>query len=194
MSLINIIITGVGGQGILLAERVIAAAAMQAGLDVRTNEVHGMAQRGGSVVAHVRLGDCVPGPLVPEGDAHLLMAFEQAEALRQAHHLRADGVAVVASTTILPVSVSSGQATMPDDIPHRLRRAFPRLVYLDAREIARRAGSERTANMVLTGALANHLPLTDAHWRGAMETIIPAEHRETNWSAFQAGKDCRIDA
>ncbi len=193
MNVINIIITGVGGQGILLAERVIASAALHAGLDVRTNEVHGMAQRGGSVVAHVRVGESVPGPLCPEGGAHLLLAFEQTEAIRQAHQLRADGVAVVAATTVIPVSVSSGQASMPDDIPQRLRRVFPRLVYMDARDIARRAGNERAANMVLTGALSNHLPLADAHWRAGMTDTIPAEYLQTNWEAFLAGKDCRID-
>ena len=119
----NILLTGVGGQGILLAARIIASAARSAGFDVTTNEIHGMAQRGGSVTAQIRFGEEVLSPLILEGTADALGALEPIEALRYSHYLKPEGAAVVASRPIIPVTVSSGQAVYPADVEERLRNS-----------------------------------------------------------------------
>ncbi len=135
----SIVIVGVGGQGILLASEILAQAAMLEGYDIKTNEVHGMAQRGGSVMAMVRYGREVHSPLVARRSAHILGSLEKVEALRYADYIRQDGLAVVSSQAIMPVTVSSGAARYPEDAKELLHQAFPRLVYIDAAKIARRA-------------------------------------------------------
>ena len=141
----SIVIVGVGGQGILLATQVAARAALISGHDVKTNEVHGMAQRGGSVVAQIRFGAKVYSPLVPEGTARVLVSFERIEALRFREFLAPDGLAVVSSQAIIPVTVSSGNATYPADAEERLRKAFPRLAYIDAVAVAEKLCDIRVA-------------------------------------------------
>ena len=133
----SIVIVGVGGQGILLASEILAQAAMLEGYDVKTNEVHGMAQRGGSVMAQIRYGREVHSPLVARNAAHILGALEKVEALRYADYLRPDGLAAVSSQAIMPVTVSSGAAHYPEDAEELLHQAFPRLVYIDAAKIAK---------------------------------------------------------
>ncbi len=122
---ISVVIVGVGGQGILLASEVVARAAMYAGFDVKTNEVHGMAQRGGSVIAQIRYGKEVNSPLVALGSARVLGSFEEVEALRWAHYLAPDGLAVVSTSQVIPVTVSSGAATYPSDGDARLKKVLP---------------------------------------------------------------------
>jgi indolepyruvate ferredoxin oxidoreductase beta subunit len=129
---VSVFLTGVGGQGILLASEIISNAAMLSGFDVKTNEVHGMAQRGGTVTALVRYGPKVYSPLICEGNARVLCAFEMAEAIRAAHYLAPGGLAVVNQYRIIPVTVSSGSAVYPENIKETLRKRFPRLCYFDA--------------------------------------------------------------
>lgn len=184
----SIVIVGVGGQGILLASEILAQAAMQAGYEVKTNEVHGMAQRGGSVMAQIRYGRAVKSPLVPRNAAHILGALEKVEALRYAEFIRPDGLAAVSSQAIRPVTVSSGSARYPEDAEEMLRQAFPRLVYIDAAKIAGELGDVRAANIVLLGAISNGLDLPLPAWEKAIALCVREKSLETNRRAFAAGR------
>ena len=126
-AILNVSLVGVGGQGILLAGEILCKMALHAGKDVKKSEVHGMAQRGGSVVGQVRIGDRVHSPLIATGESDFLVAFEKVEALRFAHELRSGGVAVVNDQEIRPVTVTSGPSEWPSDLDGRLHAAFPRL-------------------------------------------------------------------
>ncbi len=179
---------GVGGQGILLATQITARAAIANGHDVKTNEVHGMAQRGGSVVAQIRFGDRVFSPLVPEGTAQVLASLERIEALRFASYLAPDGLAVVSSQAIVPVTVSSGQSKYPQDAEERLRAAFPRLAYIDAIGVADRLCDARVANVILLGAMSTALALPAACWAEAIAQCVKPAFREINMKAFEEGK------
>ncbi len=183
-----VVLVGVGGQGILLASEIVAQAAVAAGLDVKTNEVHGMAQRGGSVTAHIRYGAQVHSPLVSEGEAAVLGSLERVEALRYRQLLAPEGLAVVSTQAVIPVTVSSGQATYPSDAEARLRRVFPRLIYLDAMEEAARLGNPRVANVVVVGALSTALALPQQCWEEAVASCVRPEHRDANLAAFAAGR------
>lgn len=187
----SIVLVGVGGQGILLGSEILAQAAMLQGYEVKTNEVHGMAQRGGSVMAQIRYGHEVKSPLVPKNAAHILGALEKIEALRYADYLRPDGLAAVSTQAILPVTVSSGAARYPDDAEAeaRLRRAFPRIVYIDAAKIARSLGDIRAANIVLLGAISRGLDLPDDVWEKAIGLCVKEKFLKTNLLAFAAGRD-----
>jgi indolepyruvate ferredoxin oxidoreductase beta subunit len=187
----SVVFVGVGGQGILLASTIVARAAMIAGHQVKTNEVHGMAQRGGSVIAHVRYGTEVFSPTVPEGTADALGALEEIEALRYAHYAAPEGLAVVNATSVVPVTVSSGAATYPEDVADRLRRAFPRLVYFDAGKRAEDLGNVRAANIVLLGALSRGLDLPLEAWEEAIGASVKEKQRDLNLRAFEIGKNVR---
>lgn len=184
----SVVLAGVGGQGILLASEVVARAAMHAGFDVKTNEVHGMAQRGGSVIAQVRYGRKVHSPLVCEGTAAVLGAMEQIEALRFAHFLAPGGLAVVSSQAIIPVTVSSGQGSYPTDVRQRLAAVFGRLAYLEADKLAVSAGNVRAANLVILGALSNGLELPAEAWQAAIRGSVAPKHLDVNLRAFELGK------
>jgi len=185
---INIALVGVGGQGTLLASQVIARAAMLSGMDVKQSEVHGMAQRGGSVVSQVRIGTKVYSPLIPDGETHFLLAFEMLESLRYAETLAADGTAFINRQLIMPVTVSSGQQPWLDDLDARLDRAFPHKLLIDALAMAETLGNLRTVNMIMTGALSCLLPLEETVWQQAIRDCAPAKHVEVNLAAFAAGR------
>jgi indolepyruvate ferredoxin oxidoreductase beta subunit len=187
----SVVLVGVGGQGILLASTIVARAAMLAGFDVKTNEVHGMAQRGGSVIAQIRYGKEVNSPLVTLGQARVLGSLERIEALRCAHYLAPDGLAVVSDQAIVPVTVSSGQAAYPADAEDRLRAVFPRLCYLDALGVATELGDVRAANVVLLGALSNGLDLAPELWTQAIEKSVAPKYVALNLKAFEAGRTQR---
>jgi indolepyruvate ferredoxin oxidoreductase beta subunit len=184
----GIVLVGVGGQGILLATQVAARAALIAGNDVKTNEVHGMAQRGGSVVAQIRFGRKVYSPLVPIGSAQVLLSLERIEALRFAELLSPDGLAVVSTQAIIPVTVSSGQAAYPADAEERLRSRFPRLVYMDAAAVGEKLCDARVANVVLLGALSTALSLPLESWTEAISQCVKPRFVEINVKAFQEGR------
>jgi indolepyruvate ferredoxin oxidoreductase, beta subunit len=184
----GVVLVGVGGQGILLASETVARAAMIAGYDVKTNEVHGMAQRGGSVLAQIRYGKKVYSPLVPEGSAQVLASLERIEALRFAGLLSSKGLAVVSSQAIVPVTVSSGNAAYPEDAVERLRRVFPRLLYVDVTAKATELGDIRAANMVVVGALSTALDIPESCWKEAIEASVKPKFREINLAAFAAGR------
>ena len=183
---ISIVMAGVGGQGILLASEVTARTAILCGLQVKTNEVHGMAQRGGSVIAQIRFGTEVYSPLVAEGTADALLSLEAVEALRFYSYLRPAGLAVVSRQRVIPVTVSSGGAAYPEPEP-ALREVFSRLLYLDALAEAQKLGEPRAANMVLVGALAKHLSLPLESWEEALTQCVKAKALESNRTAFRRG-------
>ena len=187
---VSVLLAGVGGQGILLASEILAKTAQVAGFDVKTNEVHGMAQRGGSVIAQVRYGKQVHSPLVPEGTARVLGTLEQIEAIRFAHYLAPGGTAVVSTAAIIPVTVSSGQATYPTDIPARLKALFPKLVMVDADELAKQAGTIKAANVVVLGAISAALDLPLSAWHKAIELSVKPQHLALNLKAFDLGRAC----
>jgi indolepyruvate ferredoxin oxidoreductase beta subunit len=184
----SVVLAGVGGQGILLAGEILARAAMQSGYDVKTNEVHGMAQRGGSVIAQVRYGPEVHSPLVAKNTALVLGALEQVEALRFADYLSPGGLAVVNAQAIMPVTVSMGAARYPEDVEAKLRRAFQRLVYIRAAEMASSLGDIRTANIVVLGAISRGLDLPLDAWREAVASCVKERFREINMRAFEMGR------
>lgn len=185
----SIVLAGVGGQGILLASEICATAAGFAGYDVKTNEVHGMAQRGGSVVAQIRYGKQVHSPLVSRGEAEVLMSLERIEALRHVDYLKPDGLAVVNSQIIVPVTVSSGVMEYPLDAEDRLRAAFKNLIYFDANQIALELNSPRSANVVLLGALSTALPdLAEELWHQAIRECVKPQFVDVNLEAFRCGQ------
>ncbi len=186
---INIALVGVGGQGTLLASEVISRAAMLAGSDVKKSEVHGMAQRGGSVVSQVRIGEKVYSPLIPEGETHFLVSFELLESLRYADTVAPEGVALINRQNIIPVTVSSGQQQWVDDIEDRISRAYSNHRIINGLDIARELGNIRTVNMIMTGALSKSLEIPAEAWQQAISELVPAKHREVNDKAFAAGRD-----
>jgi indolepyruvate ferredoxin oxidoreductase, beta subunit len=188
----SIVMVGVGGQGILLATQIAARAALIMGYDVKTNEVHGMAQRGGSVVAQIRFGEKVYSPLVPEGTAHVLASLERIEALRFASFLAPDGIAVVSSQAIIPVTVSSGKEKYPADAEDRLRKTFARLAYIDAVGAAEKLCDTRVANVILLGAMSASLDLPAECWREAIAQCVKPRFKDMNVSAFEEGKRLAI--
>ena len=183
----NVFLCGVGGQGVLLAAKIVAGAAEVSGLEVRSNEIHGMAQRGGSVTAHVRFGTEVFSPLIPEGEADALGALEHIEALRWAHFLKPDGTAAVSAQSIIPATVSSGAAKYPEDVPARLARVFRNLKYADCAAKAADLGDARCANIILCGMLAATLPLPPEAWEESIRTRLPEKAAQTNLAAFRLG-------
>lgn len=184
----NVLIAGVGGQGVLLVSELLSQVCMDMGYDVKKSEVHGMAQRGGSVVSHVRYGNRVYSPLIERGCAHVLLAFEELEALRWLDYLRTDGVVIVNQQQIRPLPVAVGLQEYPVDIMATLRRKVKEVVVLDGMEIARRVGSVRAVNMALLGALIAFLNLDLGRLRRAIRAKLPARTLKANLAAFDIGR------
>lgn len=184
----NILLVGVGGQGILLASEILSEAFMLAGFDVKKSEIHGMSQRGGSVVSHVRYGKEVHSPIVPEGEGDILFGFELMETYRYLPLLRKGGTVVANDLRISPPSVLLGQASYPDDLPDRIRTLFPDFLLVDGQHLAAEAGNVRAANTVLLGAVAKRLDIPDECWHKALERMVPSKALDVNRKAFQLGR------
>jgi indolepyruvate ferredoxin oxidoreductase beta subunit len=176
----NILIVGVGGQGTLLASRILGALADKRGEDVKVSEVHGMAQRGGSVVTYVRMGTEIASPLIEAGGADFMLAFEQMEALRYLHLMKPGGVIIVNTQKILPVPVIMGAQVYPDDILDQLRAAPIRLVALNALAAAREAGSVRVVNTLMMGRLARFMGSPVQTWLDCIRECVPTKTIELN--------------
>jgi len=185
----SVVLVGVGGQGILLASAVIAQAALDSGYDVKTNEIHGMAQRGGSVLAQVRYGKKVFSPLIPKGTASVLASLERTEAIRYIDYLAPDGLAVVSDQVIVPVTVSSGASVYPDLDEEGLRKIFPRLVYVQAVDRAAELGNARAANVILLGSLSTKLDIEDGAWQDAIKKCVKPAFVDLNLKAFYLGRE-----
>jgi indolepyruvate ferredoxin oxidoreductase beta subunit len=182
----DVLIAGVGGQGVLLVSELLSEACLRAGYDVKKSEVHGMAQRGGSVVSHVRYGRKVRSPLVEKGTAEVLVALEELEALRWAEYLRDDGAVIVNTQQVKPLPVAVGLQSYPENVIARLGRS-KKLAAIDAVTIARRAGQVRTLNIVMLGALAAYLDLDRALLGRIMASRVPRNTVKANRLAFSGG-------
>jgi len=189
----NLVIVGVGGQGTLLASKILGRLALDAQSGVKVSEVHGMSQRGGSVITHVRIGDSVHAPLVSLGGADFLLSFEALEAARAAAFLKPDGVAIVNSQQISPMPVITGAAVYPENPLEGAAFAGKKVEALDALALATAAGSQRAVNLVLLGVLSRHLPYADEAWRRAIGASVPRNTLSVNIQAFEAGRDAKTD-
>ena len=188
---INFILAGVGGQGTILASDLLAQVGMDAGYDVKQAEVHGMAQRGGSVSSHVRWGPLVHSPLIAAGEADILVGFEQIETLRSVQFLRPGGAVVVNQQAIAPITVSAGSAVYPamDYLRSELARATDQVYWVPAADIARALGNDKVTNVVLLGALSALLDVAERVWLKAIESRVPARFLQLNQTAFQRGRE-----
>ncbi|MFV0437293.1 MAG: indolepyruvate oxidoreductase subunit beta [Desulfopila sp.] len=185
----NILFSGVGGQGILLASEVTALGLLAAGFDVKKSEVHGMAQRGGSVTAELRYGDKVFSPLIEPGCADIQVAFEMMEAVRYLPYLHRGSKVVVNTQRILPPAVATGQADYPENLMEILVERGIEVVPVDAFDIARRVGEVRTANVVMVGAMAAFMPVDSAVFIEAIRARAPQRFVDVNIKAYRAGRE-----
>lgn len=189
MSNISILLVGVGGQGTILASKILSEVALQSGLDVKMSEIHGMAQRGGSVVTQVKMGEKVYSPLVEKGEAHVILAFEQLEALRWLEYIKPQGEMIINLQVIEPVPVILGKAQYPQGIKDLLKERVSSVAAIDALEIARECGNIKTSNVVMMGVLAQKLSFTKEIWVQALKKIIPDRFLDVNLAAFEKGWD-----
>ena len=182
----NIMIVGVGGQGTLLTSRILGGITVDAGYDVKLSEVHGMAQRGGSVVTFVRYGEKVAEPIVEEGQADLLIAFEKLEAKRYAHFLKKDGVLVVNEQRIDPITVVTGVAAYPEGIVEELEKEYS-VLKINAMEEALKLGNSKVFNIIVLGMAAKHMDFSKEDWLKVIEKTVPPKTVEMNKKAFLLG-------
>ena len=182
----NIMIVGVGGQGTLLTSRILGGVMENAGYEVKVSEVHGMAQRGGSVVTFVRYGEKVAEPIVEEGQADVLIAFERLEALRYAHFLKKDGVLVVNDQRIDPMPVVIGAAKYPEGIIEGLEKKY-KVLKVDAMAEALKLGNARTFNIIVLGMAAKHMDFKKEDWLEVIENTVPPKTIDINKQAFEVG-------
>ena len=187
MSNLNVMMVRVGGQGTLLASRVLGNVALRNDFDVKVSEVHGMSQRGGSVVTYVRMGEKVFSPLIEKGQADVIMAFETLEALRWAEYLKPGGTMLVNDQRIDPMPVIIGNAKYPDGIIEKLKVRNGEIVSVDALEIAKKCGSIKAVNVVLIGMMAARTQIPKDQWLLALKEIVPAKVLELNLKAFEEG-------
>ncbi|HHU92924.1 MAG TPA: indolepyruvate oxidoreductase subunit beta [Halanaerobiaceae bacterium] len=192
MNEINIMIVGVGGQGTLLASRIIGNVAINSDYDVKLSEIHGMAQRGGSVITSVKLADKVYSPIIEEGEADIILAFEELEALRWLDYLSAEGRMIINKQQILPSSVQTGQALYPEGIVEKIREINENTISVDALSMARECGTSRAVNTVLIGIMASFLDFPKKMWLAALEKLVPARYLAANLKAFEKGYNYRL--
>ena len=186
MKTVNIMIVGVGGQGTLLTSRILGGIAVEQGYDVKISEVHGMAQRGGSVVTYVRYGEYVAEPIVEEGHADVLIAFERLEALRYAHFLKKDGIIICNDQKIDPMTVSTGKSDYPEHILETLKENH-RVVAVNAMEEAKKLGNARVFNTIIIGVAAKHMDFEKEKWIEVVKKTVPPKTVDINVKAFLAG-------
>ena len=190
MKTFNIVLSGVGGQGVILASKILSSAAIESGLDVKQSEVHGMSQRGGSVTSHVRIGSKVYSPLVVEGEADIVLGFELLEAERNKHWVKKGGIIIYNKLKVNPITVSAGMAEYPDNLEEKLNKLDSKVFGIDAFELAKNAGNPKAANVVLVGAASNFIPIKEEVWEEVLKKVVPAKVLDVNIKAFNAGKNC----
>jgi len=191
---IRFLLAGVGGQGTILASDVIAGVGIKAGYEAKKAEVHGMAQRGGSVTTHVRWGEKVYSPLSAKGEVDILVAFEKLEAVRYIQHLRPGGTVLVNDHQIIPITVTSGGMEYPGDAKIRsvLGQATEKAIWVKGMAIAEELGNSRVANVVLLGALSHLLDVNQAIWEEVIQRRVPAPFAELNLTAFRRGREASV--
>jgi len=183
----NILLAGVGGQGILVGSRVLGEVALLSGYDVKQSEVHGMAQRGGSVVSHLKFGPKVYSPLICEDQADFIFAFEYLEALRYIDFLKKGGIVLVNNQKIVPLTAHSGDVRYPEDIKEVCLKKASDVVFVPAVKIAQELGNIRTVNIIMLGALSNFLEFSEENWLLALENVLPSKILSVNRKAFKKG-------
>lgn len=192
----NVVLAGVGGQGIILAAEILGMAAVKEGLNVRVSEIHGMAQRGGAVVSEVRIGEKVLAPTVLEGEADVLLGFEPLETLRNLKFASEKTLVLMSTERIQPTELSVKMQKYPnlEEIEKKIRLFTKKLVLVKTTELARKAGSVLTENIVLIGVLAatGIMPMKDSSIIGALRELVPSKHLDMNIKAFKLGYDCVI--
>ncbi len=182
----NIMVVGVGGQGTLLTSRILGGLALSGDYDVKLSEVHGMAQRGGSVVTYVRYGDVVAEPIVEEGQADIIIAFERLEAMRYAHFLKPEGVLIINDWRIDPMPVVIGAAEYPDKIVETLSETYT--VYtVNAMDVAKEMGNPRVFNLVVLGLAAKYMGFAKEEWQEVIKNTVPPKTIDLNLEAFERG-------
>jgi len=192
---LNVLLAGIGGQGVLTASQLLAEAAVRAGYDVKKSEVHGMAQRGGVVTSHVRIGRRVYSPIISSGEVDLLVAFEEAEALRWRSEVRSGGILMVNCLQVAPPVVNLGLFKYPDDPLTNLRTFNGSFVPVEASALAVQAGSPRLAGTILMGAASAVLPLVVDDWEAAIRArFTKAEVADLNLKAFHQGRECALSS
>ena len=185
----NIMIVGVGGQGSLLASKLLGHLLMEQGYDVKVSEVHGMSQRGGSVVTYVRYGDKVCSPVIDQGEADFIVSFEVLEAARWLSYLKPDGQIVTNTQQINPMPVITGAAAYPEHLEEKMAALGVEVDAFDALGLAEQAGSSKAVNIVLMGRLSRYFPdIPEAEWHAAIEKSVPAKFLELNQKAFNLGR------
>lgn len=185
----SIMIVGVGGQGSLLASRLIGNVLLQQGYDVKVSEVHGMSQRGGSVVTYVKCGDEVNSPVVTKGEADIIISFEQLEAARWLPYLKKGGHLITSTQKIDPMPVITGAAVYPEDIIEKIKAQGVDVIAVDALTLAEQAGNAKASNVVLMGVVSTKMPFDVKVWEQAVEQCVPAKFLELNKKAFALGRE-----
>ena len=184
----SIMIVGVGGQGSLLASRLIGNVLLQQGYDVKVSEVHGMSQRGGSVVTYVKYGDEVLSPIVCKGEADIIISFEQLESARWLPYLKKGGHLVTSTQMIDPMPVITGAASYPENIIEKIKAEGVDVIAVDALELAEQAGNSKASNVVLMGVVSTKMDFDKSVWDKAVEECVPAKFLELNKKAFELGR------
>lgn len=187
----NIMIVGVGGQGSLLASKLLGHLLLSQGYEVKVSEVHGMSQRGGSVVTYVRYGDKVYSPVIDKGEADYIVSFEILEAARWLPFLKKDGQIVTNTQQIDPMPVITGAAEYPEDLVSKLKATGAKVDALDCLSLAEQAGSAKAVNIVLLGRLSHYFDLPDEAWMRSLEANVPSKFLEMNKKAFELGKNMK---
>lgn len=185
----NVMIVGVGGQGSLLASKLLGRLLLSEGLDVKVSEVHGMSQRGGSVVTYVRYGEHVYSPVIDEEGAEFIVSFELLEAARWLPYLKKDGVIVTNTQQIDPMPVITGNAIYPEDLVQKMKETGAKVDALNCLELAEKAGSAKAVNLVLMGRLSHYFDLEEEKWQKAIEESVPSKFLEMNRKAFELGRN-----
>ncbi len=183
----SVMIVGVGGQGTLLASRILGSALLSSGFNVKLSEVHGMSQRGGSVVTYVKYGENIASPVIEKGEADIILAFEQLEAARWLEYMKPDGKVVVNTQKIDPMSVVIGDSVYPEGVIDSVKAAGADVLEIDALPLAQQAGSSKAVNVVLIGAMAKFTDISKEIWLEAVKECVPAKFLELNLKAFELG-------
>ncbi len=187
MSNTSIMIVGVGGQGTLLASRILGNVAMSQGYDVKVSEVHGMAQRGGSVLTYVTYGDKVYSPIISEGEADIILAFEELEAYRWLPYLKKEGKIIINTQNIDPMPVITGAVKYPERIIDKINSLCDNVVAIDALSLAQQAGNSKALNVALIGLLSKHTRIDKEAWIEAVKQTVPPKFLDVNITAFNLG-------
>lgn len=188
----NIMIVGVGGQGTLLASKLLGKLLLGKGFDVKVSEVHGMSQRGGSVVTYVRYGEKVYSPVIDKAQADVIVSFEMLEAARWAEYLKPDGVIITNTQQVNPMPVITGACEYPDNLEGKIKDLGLKLDAFDALSLAEKAGNSKAVNIVLMGRLSKLFDFTEEEWLTAIEQSVPAKFLELNKKAFALGRELEV--